>query len=437
MINDKKKRKTVNYNEKYSQEVQLFFISMLLYDPHAFAICRTILKEDYFDDSVKPAITFILEHADKYKTLPTHEMIKNSAKIAVDKLNEPVPTDFILDEIEGFCKYKAHEICILDGVELLQEGRSSEIVERVKEASQISLNRDLGTNYFEDPEERLKRILDKSGYVSTGWQVLDNKLYGGFTRGGLNIFAGGSGSGKSLFLQNLAVNWAMVGLNVLYFSLELSEELVSLRIDAMVTEKGTSEILKDVQTTVIRIRNKQRTEKPGLLYIKKLPEGGTTVNDIRAYVKEFQITKGLKPDAILIDYLDLMYPTNSRIDISDHFIKDKMVSEEIRGLMGETNTIGATASQLNRCLFLDTIVTEEKRGNVRIDSLKVGEKVLGTNGFTTVKAIDKPTSQKAFLIKTKSGKSIICSKNHRFPTNNGLLAIENGLSVGYKINTKG
>ncbi|CAM6054962.1 unnamed protein product [Sphagnum tenellum] len=119
----------------------------------------------------------------------------------------------------------------------------------------------------------------------------------------------------------------------------------------MITGRGTSEVLRDVDETVMIIRNTERVHKPGKLFIKKMPEGGTTVNTLRAYMKELQIKTGLKPDALVIDYLDLMYSTNPRIDPSDQFIKDKYVSEEIRGLMHETNTIGATASQLNRSSF--------------------------------------------------------------------------------------
>ena len=50
------------------------------------------------------------------------------------------------------------------------------------------------------------------GGTSTGWKSIDDKLYGGFNRGELNIFTGGSGAGKSLFLQNLALELGQHGL---------------------------------------------------------------------------------------------------------------------------------------------------------------------------------------------------------------------------------
>ena len=76
----------------------------------------------------------------------------------------------------------------------------------------------------------MKRVLlfGSGGQVSTGWPQLDRLLYGGFSRGELNIFAGGSGSGKSLVMLNIALNWLQQGLNGVYITLELSEELEAI-----------------------------------------------------------------------------------------------------------------------------------------------------------------------------------------------------------------
>ena len=106
------------------------------------------------------------------------------------------------------------------------------------------MQKDLGTDYWRDPKARLEAIKDNNGQVTTGWASLDKKLFGGFNRGELNIFAGGSGAGKSLFLANLGVNWALAGMNVLYLTLELSENLVSMRVDSMITDIPTREIFK-------------------------------------------------------------------------------------------------------------------------------------------------------------------------------------------------
>lgn len=153
-------------------------------------------------------------------------------------------------------------------------------------------------------------------------------------------------SGKSLVLQNLALNWVLQGYNGVYFTLELHEDHTALKLDAMLTGRGTRDIVREISDSALLVA--VRGKKAGNLRIKKYPEGGTNCNDLRAYLKEYEIVNGYAPDFILIDYLDLLFPNDKRIDPSNLFIKDKFVSEEIRALMHETNTFGATASQLTR-----------------------------------------------------------------------------------------
>jgi len=75
---------------------------------------------------------------------------------------------------------------------------------------------------------------------------------------------------------------------------------------------------------------------------------GKNTNDIRSYIKEFEIKNNKKFDVILVDYLDLMMPISRKVSPSDLFVKDKFVSEELRNLSMDLQTIFVTASQLNR-----------------------------------------------------------------------------------------
>ena len=170
-------------------------------------------------------------------------------------------------------------------------------------------------------------------------------MFGGFNKGELNIFAGGSGAGKSLFLANLGCNWVLSGMNVAYITFELSEPLVSMRVDSMLTDVPTKEIFKDLDGVEMKV--KLLGKKSGKLQIKYMPSGKTT-NDLRSWIKEYEIKTGVKLDVILVDYLDLMMPMNKKVSPSDLFVKDKFVSEELRNLAMELNVIFVTASQLNR-----------------------------------------------------------------------------------------
>jgi KaiC/GvpD/RAD55 family RecA-like ATPase len=210
---------------------------------------------------------------------------------------------------------------------------------------QISLTKDLGTDFWADPEGMLTKYFDNGGQVSTGWPQLDKLLYGGFSRGELNIFAGGSGSGKSLVMMNIALNWVQQGLHGVYITLELSEELTGLRTTAMLTNMSTKDIRKDKETAALKVR--MVGKKSGSYQVKSLP-AQSNINDIRAFLKEYQIQTGHKVDFMMIDYLDLLMPVTAKVSPNDLFVKDKYVSEELRNLSKELGVLMVTASQLNR-----------------------------------------------------------------------------------------
>jgi DnaB-like helicase C terminal domain len=346
MDNKKKEKQEI---KSYPIEVQENYLNFLMSDPVAFTRCQNILDVSHWSDRLKPAVRYIMKFADEYRALPTPEQVKAETSIGISKVDgiQVQHTEWFLKEIEGFCRHRAIENVVFDGADLITTGQYSELEKRIKEAIVISLQRDLGTDYFADPKARIQAVLDRSDMMSTGWRDFDQKLYGGFTKGALNIFAGGSGSGKSLFLQNLALNWVFMGLDVIYITLELSENLVSARLDAMVANVSTKDVFRKIDDVDLKVRMRGK-QSGGSLTVKKMPEAGTSANVIRAYLKEYEIQTGKKPGALVIDYLDLMYPNNSKINPSDMFVKDKYVAEEMRALFSEYHVLGCTASQLNR-----------------------------------------------------------------------------------------
>lgn len=340
---------TDNPNQ-YNEDVQRVLMSFMISDATLFARSRNIIKDEYFEDKLRPAVRFIQDYSEQYKSLPTQLQIRATTSVdidVIDDINES-HSNWYLDTVEAFCRYRAIENTILDGPELLQKGRYAEIEVRLRDAMIISLTRDLGSQYFSDPLGRIHRLRDTSNLVSTGWPSLDYKLDGGLSKGGLHIFCGGSGSGKSLWMQNLALNQVEAGLNVVYFSLELSQDLTDFRIDHMVSGMSRAEIFSQSHKAAAVISAKGKTAGTGDLTTKKFSEAGTTCNDLRAYLKEYRIQRGYDPDIICVDYLDLLYPNNAKIDAGNLFVKDKFVSEELRSIAGDLDIPMVTASQLNR-----------------------------------------------------------------------------------------
>ena len=333
--------------KEYTRELQQLFLEMMMQDATSYVRVQNIYNPENFDRSLRAAAEFLKAHTNDHKTLPTYEQIKATTGVEL----KPVPElneghyDWFMQEFEQFTKRQELERAILKAADLLEKGEYDPVEKLIKDAVQISLTKDMGTDYFADPSSRINKYFNSGGQVSTGWPQLDKLLYGGFSRGELNIFAGGSGSGKSLVMMNIALSWLQMGLSGVYITLELSEELTSLRTDAMLTSMGTKDIRKDIETTELKV--KMVGKKAGKYRVKALP-AQSTVNDIRSYLKEVQIQTGIKVDFVMVDYLDLVMPVSVKVNPNDQFIKDKYVAEELRNLAKEQGVLLVTASQLNR-----------------------------------------------------------------------------------------
>ena len=331
----------------YTFDVQKLYLEMMLADAESFARAQNIFTPKSFDRKLQPIAKFIKDYVDEYKVMPEVDQVnaKFDIKLKTAKDLDPSHFNWLLDEFETFSRHKALEGAILQSADLLEKGDYGPVEDMVKEAVNVGLTRDLGTDYFDDPKGRLEFLKSSHGQVSTGWPSIDKKLFGGFNKGELNIFAGGSGAGKSLFLQNLAVNWSLAGLNVVYISFELSEALAAMRIDAMTTNIPTRQVMK--QMADVEMKVKMLKKKAGNLQLKYLP-ASSTISEVKSYIKELELKNKKKIDAVLIDYLDLMMPKSKKVSPSDLFVKDKYVSEELRNFAVEKQCILATASQLNR-----------------------------------------------------------------------------------------
>lgn len=331
---------------------QEIFIHILLNDADTYTRCMNIIKPSYFDAPLRKLVKFIQEYAEKYKAMPPYQLINSSVNyninenfISKEEVIGLVNSGWFFTEFEKFCRDRAVQEAVYKVYQNYEKGSFDNADKILKDALLISLDKDLGIRYFENPKARLEKLRDRTNIQSTGFKDLDMSLYGGFGKGELAVIAALSGQGKSLFLQNLALNWIIQKLNVVYITFELSEELVAQRIDAMLTGYNTKDIKNNLESVHIFLKNKE--PHYGDLRIKYLPVQSST-NDIAAYLKELQIQTNKKYDVLIVDYLDLMMPNNKKVDISNVFLKDKLASEELRGLAVELNMVCASASQLNR-----------------------------------------------------------------------------------------
>ena len=389
-------------NTDYGFDIQKTYLEIMLSDAQTYVRCQAVFDPQSFDRKLQPAAEFLKEFVEEHNTLPTEQIVNSACpgvKLEIPKgLNEQ-HYDWLLNDFETFSRHKALERAILESADLLEKGEYGPVETKIKDAVQIGLQKDLGIDYFADPKGRLMGLKDNNGQVSTGWESLDKKLFGGFNKGELNIFAGGSGAGKSLFLANLGCNWALNGMNVVYLTLELSENLVAMRMDSMMTDIPSREIFRDLDTVEMKV--KMVGKKAGSLQIKYMPSG-KTANDIRSFVKEYEVKNNRKIDVLLIDYLDLLMPMSKKVSPSDLFVKDKFVSEELRNLAMELQCIFVTASQLNRA-SVEEIEFDHSHIAGGLSKIQTADNVIG---IFTSRAMRERGRYQIQLMKTRSSSGV-------------------------------
>ena len=328
-------------------EKQKLVLSCIASDRDLMALTSGILKPSYFDPALKKTVKFMLEYFDKYKDVPKAATVKAESGIILDHVDALTRADtiYVAEEIESFCREKAVTEAIFAGPELIQKGNFSKIIEQLKQAISVGLQKDMGMDYFADPEERLRKTLITQAKISTGIDDLDAALGGGIGRQELLLFAANSGGGKSMTMLNVGVNLLKQGLNGIYISLEMAEGIVSKRADSMITKIGQDNLLKEISKVASLIE--KAGQKMGKFMIKRMPENRTNINTIRSYLQQLEQSTGFRPDFIIVDYIDIMGTTMS-ISYDNLFVKDKYVTEEVRSLGFDFDCIMISASQLGR-----------------------------------------------------------------------------------------
>ena len=182
---------------------------------------------------------------------------------------------------------------------------------------------------YEDIDILVDEINTDQPTIPSKWKWLDDKLDGGFLENGraLYVFAGETNVGKSIFLGNIACNIASQGKTVLLISLEMSEMMYAKRLSSSITNIPMREMRNDSNTLKHRIQQHSINNPNDKIIIKEYPPSTITSQQIQGFIRELH-NKGIKPDTIVLDYLNLL-----KSDIgTNSYERIKYVTEEIRAL---------------------------------------------------------------------------------------------------------
>lgn len=335
-----------------SNPTQQTLLSYLVANFDAWARSEPIIKADYFDDKYKKVVEYLLEHTQTYKQIPSLAMVRMKTGVLLDHYGAEAvderTTDWLLSEIQTFCRLRATEMEILRAAQVIAKDSSrealNEIFQNFKSITEISLEKDLGIEVHRDAPLVLGMKEDEIIKPSR-YKHLDKVTGGGFPCPGMVMFAATSGLGKSVMLANMGVQYCQQGDFVVYISLELAEKRIFQRVVSMMTGIPIRSVNfeRDKATGQLEYRIAQGD---GLFRIKKMGMSGTTTANINAYLKELWMKEGIKPKVLCLDYLDLLHPRTRIRDLGNIHIKDKYAAEETYSLCEEWGILCLTASQM-------------------------------------------------------------------------------------------
>ena len=309
----------------------------------------------------------------KYKNLPTKESIlielgnrkdineeeHRIVKELVNTLNnEEVEQQWLLDTTEKFCKDRAVNNAVLDGIKILDgkdKKRTPEAIPTIlSDALAVSFDNHIGHDYIEDAEARFKYYHTKEKKYQFDLSYFNRITKGGVPSKTLNIALAGTGVGKSLFMCHCASAYLAQGLNVLYITLEMAEERIAERIDANLLDTTIDDLHalpKDLyDSKILKVKNKTN----GQLIIKEYPTASAHSGHFRALFNELALKKSFRPDVVFVDYLNICASARFKGGNISSYFYIKAIAEELRGLAVEFNVPIFSATQTTRTGFVST-----------------------------------------------------------------------------------
>ena len=327
------------------------------------------LHEEYFHDKKELNIFGIVKkHISKYKSVPvkdelltevqtiqmTDKDVEDCQEIVKELFDiETSDEQWLLEKTEEWCQEKSVYNAVMESISIIDgtvDKNKNTIPDILKEALAVSFKIELGHDYIEDADARFEYYNKKDEKkIPFGIDLFNKVTRGGIASKTLNVVMAGTNVGKSFFMTDFASHCLANQKNVLYITLEMSEEELARRIDANLLNVKINE-LDEVPTSLLqkKLEEKSRNIK-GKLIFKEFPTGRGSAADFNKLLDELELKKGFKPDILFIDYINICASSTlaSRYK-ADKYLYIKTIAEELRGLAVEKDIPIFTATQTNR-----------------------------------------------------------------------------------------
>lgn len=376
-------------------------LGSLLHDDEYLNKVLPYIKPEYFDSlEDREILKAISKYVDAYAgSMPSPDIVEHiietdaktlsdeSFKSIQDKLKgfssvDPSQRDWLVDETEKFCQQAAIFNAIRTGVSILDGDEKKldvgSIPDLLNDALAVSFDTHVGHDYFENASERFDSYVQKEHKIPFDLDILNDITDDGIGRKTLSILMAPTGVGKSLFMCHMAAANLMHGKNVLYITMEMSEERISERIDANILNIDIKQLKSLSKEGFLKRIERAKTRTAGKLVVKEYPTSTAGAGHFRHLIRELKQKKGFVPDIIYIDYLNICMSTRLRSMSSNvnSYTYVKAIAEEIRGLAVEHDLPIVSATQTNREGFsngdMDLTNTSESIGLPQTCDLMLG-----------------------------------------------------------------
>lgn len=341
----------VLFNDEYMRKVIPYLKPEYFHEKSDEIILEKVLE--YFHKyNVAPSKTALVIDIDNSEQCNENLFKKVSSTIESLELDQTVNKDWLLEETEKFCKERALHNAIRKAITILDKDSketAGSIPKLVEDALSVSFDSNVGHDFFEDIDKRFEfyhRVEDK---IPFDIDILNVVTKGGVPKKTLNIIMAGTNVGKSLIMCHMASSDIQQGRNVLYITMEMSEERIAERIDGNIMNIKIDDIITLPHDSYSKKLNALKEKTKGKLIVKEYPTGGANVNNFRYVLSELKQKKNFVPDVIYIDYLNICCSSKVKVssNVPQHLLI-KYIAEEIRGLAVEHDIPVWSATQTNR-----------------------------------------------------------------------------------------
>lgn len=360
-----------------------FFEKILIYNAlfdrvYLESVINYIKPSFFKDKNIKSVFESLYSYYLEYKTVPnitelkTHlieqekrDSLKNVI-LSIQSLDKKYNKDILLKNTERFLKEKAVLNTVIKTHLNVQSGEvdTSKILKDFEEACNISIVDSLGFDYLESIDQHCEDLQKVFNVIPTGWKWLDDKLGGGLMAEGraLYVFFGTTNVGKSIFLGNIATNLLSQNKTVVLISLEMPEQIYAKRISAQLSKIPFKDLSLQINPLKSYLNEYKIKNKSAKLIIKEFPPKTVSPLNIKSYIEKLQ-KNGVVPDAIILDYLNLLAPVTKGVNSYESI---KEITEYTRALSYHFNCPVISATQANRAAYQaanpDMDMTSESMG---------------------------------------------------------------------------